>query len=84
MKNHNMNIDLAVMRETLRLAATAPMRSVAPMEDTTIGGGKYAIPKDTSIVIQTWELHRDPAIWGDDVCAVFFFFQTSGYRFIVP
>ncbi|KAJ6460262.1 fatty acid hydroxylase [Mycena sanguinolenta] len=57
---------IAVMRETLRLAATAPMRSTQPLEDTTIGGGKYAIKKGTTIVIQTWELHRDPAIWGDD------------------
>ncbi|KAJ6577595.1 fatty acid hydroxylase [Mycena capillaripes] len=57
---------IAIMRETLRLAATAPQRATAPLEDTTIGGGKYAIPKDTTIVILAWELHRDPAIWGDD------------------
>ncbi|KAF7351739.1 Fatty acid hydroxylase [Mycena sanguinolenta] len=57
---------IAVMRETLRLAATAPMRSAQPLEDTTIGGGKYTIKKETTIVIQAWELHRDPAIWGDD------------------
>ncbi|KAJ6522368.1 fatty acid hydroxylase [Mycena vulgaris] len=57
---------IAVMRETLRLAATAPMRSTTPLEDVTIGGGKYEIKKGTNIVIQTWELHRDPKIWGDD------------------
>jgi hypothetical protein len=61
----------AVMRETLRLAATAPMRSVAALEDTTIGGGKYAVKKGQMIAIQTWELHRDPAVWGDDVRSVF-------------
>lgn len=55
------------MRETLRLAATAPMRSTTPIADTTLGGGKYAVKKGTAIVIQTWELHRDPAVWGDDV-----------------
>ncbi|KAJ7794087.1 fatty acid hydroxylase [Mycena olivaceomarginata] len=57
---------IAVMRETLRLAATAPMRSTTPIADTTLGGGKYAVKKGTAIVIQTWELHRDPAVWGDD------------------
>ncbi|KAJ6447384.1 fatty acid hydroxylase [Mycena sanguinolenta] len=34
---------IAVMRETLRLAATAPMCSTQPLEDTEIGGGKYSI-----------------------------------------
>ncbi|KAJ7674373.1 cytochrome P450 [Mycena rosella] len=57
---------IAVMRETLRLAATAPMRTTAPLEDTTLGGGKYAVKKDTSIAIQAWEMHRDPKVWGDD------------------
>jgi cytochrome P450/NADPH-cytochrome P450 reductase len=61
----------AVMRETLRLAATAPMRSTTPIADTTLGGGKYAVKKGTAIVIQTWELHRDPAVWGDDVRSSF-------------
>ncbi|KAJ6600950.1 fatty acid hydroxylase [Mycena vulgaris] len=57
---------IAVMRETLRLAATAPLRSTAALEDTTIGGGKYAIKKGTVIAIQAWDMHRDPSIWGDD------------------
>ncbi|KAJ7154351.1 fatty acid hydroxylase [Mycena crocata] len=57
---------IAVMRETLRLAATAPMRATCSLEDTTIGGGKYAIKKGTTIAIQAWEMHRDPAVWGDD------------------
>ncbi|KAJ7146594.1 fatty acid hydroxylase [Mycena epipterygia] len=57
---------IAVMRETLRLAATAPMRTAAALEDTTIGGGKYAVKKGTAIAIQAWEMHRDPAVWGDD------------------
>ncbi|KAJ7035907.1 fatty acid hydroxylase [Mycena alexandri] len=57
---------IAVMRETLRLAATAPLRSTCPLEDTTIGGGKYAVKKGDTIVIQAWDMHRDPAVWGDD------------------
>ncbi|KAF8217433.1 fatty acid hydroxylase [Mycena galopus ATCC 62051] len=56
----------AVMRETLRITSTVPIRSTTPLEDTTIGGGKYAIKKGTNILIQAWELHRDPAVWGDD------------------
>ncbi|KAJ7808342.1 hypothetical protein B0H14DRAFT_2870527 [Mycena olivaceomarginata] len=54
------------MRETLRLAPTAPIRQTAALEDTTIGGGKYAIKKGTPILIVKWELHRDPAVWGDN------------------
>ncbi|KAJ7508252.1 fatty acid hydroxylase [Mycena galericulata] len=57
---------IAVMRETLRLSATAPLRGTTSLEDTTIGGGKYAIKKGQAIVIQAWEMHRDPAVWGDD------------------
>ncbi|KAJ7620489.1 fatty acid hydroxylase [Mycena polygramma] len=57
---------VAVMRETLRLAAPAPMRTATPIEDTTIGGGKYTVKKGTPIVIQAWEMQRDPAVWGDD------------------
>ncbi|KAJ7622599.1 fatty acid hydroxylase [Mycena polygramma] len=57
---------IAVMRETLRLAATAPIRQTSPLADTTIGGGKYALKKDSAILIHVWELHRDPAIWGED------------------
>lgn len=57
------------MRETLRLAATASIRTTSSLEDTTIGGGKYAIKKDATFLILVWELHRDPAIWGDDVSA---------------
>ncbi|KAF7346793.1 Fatty acid hydroxylase [Mycena sanguinolenta] len=57
---------IAVMRETLRLAATAPIRQTAALKDTTIGGGKYAVKKGAPILVISWELHRDPAVWGDD------------------
>ncbi|KAJ7075592.1 fatty acid hydroxylase [Mycena belliarum] len=60
---------IAVMRETLRLAATAPLRSVAAIEDTIITGthgAKYALKKDQKIAIQAWEMHRDVAVWGPD------------------
>ena len=54
------------MRETLRLAPTAPGRSVAALEDTVVGG-KYAIPKDTPVLISIYSVHRDPKVWGEDV-----------------
>ncbi|KAJ6631867.1 cytochrome P450 [Mycena sp. CBHHK59/15] len=56
----------AVMRETLRVSATAPKRGTTPLKDTTLGGGKYAVKAGTTILSQVWEIHRDPLIWGDD------------------
>ena len=56
------------MRETLRLSPTAPMRSVRSLESTTIGGGKYRIEPDETVVQNTFFMHRDPTVWGDDVC----------------
>lgn len=55
------------MRESMRLAPTAPARAVEALEDCTIGGGKYFIKKGRLIVIQTMVMQRDPAIWGEDV-----------------
>ncbi|KAI0629781.1 fatty acid hydroxylase [Trametes polyzona] len=56
---------LAVMRESLRLGPTAPARNVAPLEDTMLGG-KYFVEKGTSIIVNTYNAHRDPAVWGED------------------
>ncbi|KAJ2999753.1 hypothetical protein NUW54_g6889 [Trametes sanguinea] len=56
---------LAVMRESMRLGPTAPARSVAPLEDTIIGGN-YFVEKGTSIIINTYNAHRDPNVWGED------------------
>ncbi|KAJ7292600.1 fatty acid hydroxylase [Mycena rebaudengoi] len=57
---------IAVMRETLRLSPPAPMRSTAPLEDTTLSEGKYAIKATTTILLNHWKIHRDPLVWGDD------------------
>ncbi|KAK0194657.1 fatty acid hydroxylase [Armillaria mellea] len=57
---------IAVMRESLRLGPTAPSRTVAPIEDTTLGGGKYFVKAGCSIVIQIFLMHRDPKVWGED------------------
>ena len=56
------------MRETMRLSPTAPMRLVQANEDTTIGNGKYFIPKGHAVVINTLVAQRDPSVWGEDVC----------------
>ncbi|KAJ7636254.1 bifunctional P-450/NADPH-P450 reductase [Roridomyces roridus] len=56
----------AVMYESLRLTPTAPKRGVTALEDTTLGGGKYFVKAGTPIILQVWNMHRDPAVWGDD------------------
>ncbi|KAJ7470036.1 cytochrome P450, partial [Mycena galericulata] len=55
-----------VMRESLRLTPTAPRRGVTPLEDTTIGGGKYFVKAGTAMSVQVWNMHRDPVVWGED------------------
>lgn len=67
----------AVLREALRLRAPASMRTAKPFEDTVIGGGKYFIDKDTTIVINTWDVHRDPKVWGDDVSSYHYWRDES-------
>ena len=66
----------AVIRETLRLNPPASFRTVSPHEDAVIGGGKYFVEKDISIVINTWKMQRDPKIWGEDVGVMPFFSLT--------
>ncbi|KAK0212347.1 fatty acid hydroxylase [Desarmillaria ectypa] len=57
---------VAVMRESLRLGPTAATRTAAPIEDTTLGGGKYFVKAGSSLIIQTYLMHRDPKVWGED------------------
>lgn len=56
------------MREALRLQPTAPMRSAKSLEPTTLGGGKYNIAPDDILVVNDLYMHRDHAVWGEDVC----------------
>ncbi|KAJ7692444.1 cytochrome P450 [Mycena rosella] len=56
----------AVMRETLRLTPTASKRGITPIHDTTLGGGKYFVKAGTPILVQVWNMHRDPLVWGED------------------
>lgn len=60
----------AVLRETLRLTPTAPGFFLKPRPDlkepAVICGGKYLIPNDAVMVCVSAEIHRDPAVWGED------------------
>ena len=55
------------MREALRLAPTAPLRSTSPHEETVIGGGKYILEKDARVLCNIYVIQRDPKVWGEDV-----------------
>jgi cytochrome P450/NADPH-cytochrome P450 reductase len=56
-----------ILKETLRLWPTAPLFALYPYEDTVIGG-KYRVTRDGhQIAVLIPMLHRDPAIWGDNV-----------------
>ncbi|GJE90389.1 bifunctional P-450/NADPH-P450 reductase [Phanerochaete sordida] len=57
---------IAVMRESLRLGPPASARGASPYEDTVIGGGKYALEKDVTIVCSVYNVHRDTKVWGED------------------
>ncbi|KDQ16558.1 hypothetical protein BOTBODRAFT_252416 [Botryobasidium botryosum FD-172 SS1] len=60
---------VAVMRETLRLAPSATAFTLTPFEDEVIGtkGGKrYQIKKGDAVIASLFEVHRDPAVWGED------------------
>ena len=63
----DIDISVAVMRETLRLAPSAPMRAVTSLEETTLKNGTYAISKDQTVLMNNFIIHRDPKVWGEDV-----------------
>ena len=60
------------MRETLRLGPTAPARAVYAAENTVIGG-KYAVEKGDSVIINLYTTLRDPKVWGEDVSGLFLY-----------
>jgi cytochrome P450 / NADPH-cytochrome P450 reductase len=53
-----------VLEEALRLWPTAPAYSVAPYEDTRLGG-RYPLKKNWPVNVLTPALHRDPAAWSN-------------------
>ena len=59
----------ACLREALRLDPTAPAFGREVSKDTPepcIIGGKYMIPKGVPVICLLPQLHRDPAVYGDD------------------
>src|SRR4029079_18403234 len=53
-----------ILKEALRLWPPAPAYGISPLNDESIGGGKYKLRKGTFITILVTALHRDPAVWG--------------------
>jgi cytochrome P450 / NADPH-cytochrome P450 reductase len=51
-----------VLKETLRLYPTAPLYSVAPYEDTVLGG-RYKIKRNHRVNVLLPALHRNPKCW---------------------
>lgn len=62
----------AIMRETLRLRSTVTAIGLRAHptkneeDPVTLGGGKYVLHKDESIVVLLNSLHRDPKVYGED------------------
>jgi cytochrome P450/NADPH-cytochrome P450 reductase len=57
----------ASLKEALRLQPTAPAWTVSPLKDEIICQGRYALKKGMPVGVILHSLHRDPAVWGDDV-----------------
>jgi cytochrome P450/NADPH-cytochrome P450 reductase len=53
-----------VLDEALRLWPTAPSYSVAPLEDTLLGG-RYALRAGQRVSVLLTALHRNPRYWSD-------------------
>ena len=55
-----------VLMETLRIWPTAPAFQLKAHEDTVIGG-RYPVGQRDTVMVLSPQLHRDTAVWGDDV-----------------
>ncbi|KAJ7319206.1 hypothetical protein OS493_036369 [Desmophyllum pertusum] len=53
----------ATITETLRLSSLGPSALHKTTVDTTLQG--YDIPKGTTVLVNLWSLHHDPAIWDE-------------------
>lgn len=53
------------IRESMRLFAPTPLAARQTTADIQLAGG--IIPKDTTIILDIFHLHRNPEIWGDNV-----------------
>ena len=58
----------AILRESLRLCATAPGFNIEPLPTdgpVLLGGGKYEIPKTQTMIAILSAVNRDPAVFDD-------------------
>lgn len=55
-----------ILMESLRIWPTAAIFAVKPLADTMLAG-KYPLTTEDSVMILEPMLHRDPAVWGEDV-----------------
>ncbi|KAJ7319208.1 hypothetical protein OS493_036371 [Desmophyllum pertusum] len=53
----------ATITETLRISSIAHLSPRKTTVDTTLQG--YDIPKGTTVLVNLWSLHHDPAIWDE-------------------
>jgi cytochrome P450/NADPH-cytochrome P450 reductase len=53
-----------ILKEALRMWPPAPAYGITPLQDETLGGGKYKLRKNTFITVLVMALHRDPSVWG--------------------
>ncbi|KAJ7319207.1 hypothetical protein OS493_036370 [Desmophyllum pertusum] len=53
----------ATITETLRISSIGHLSPRKTTVDTTLQG--YDIPKGTTVLVNFWSLHHDPAIWDD-------------------
>lgn len=56
-----------IIYETLRLHPPAPLL-VPHMSSEDITLGKYNFPKNTILLVNVWDIHRDPKLWSDPTC----------------
>ncbi|RDX75782.1 Cytochrome P450 82C2 [Mucuna pruriens] len=60
----NLNYLQAIIKETLRLYPPAPLTGIREaMEDCCVAG--YHVPKGTRLLINLWNLQRDPQVWSN-------------------
>ncbi|XP_051141063.1 cytochrome P450 CYP82D47-like [Andrographis paniculata] len=55
----------AIIKETLRLYSVRLSLPREVTEDINLSGG-YHIPKGTWLVVNMWQIHRDPEVWSDN------------------
>nr|WBW48852.1 cytochrome P450 706V15 [Isodon rubescens] len=53
----------AVLKETMRVHPIGPFIQRTPSQTVTIGG--YTIPKDSTVFVNVWSIHRDPVGWDE-------------------